>query len=107
MVPLVLQGVRFVFRRVNSLPAQPTRRKNPVAQSSRSGFRARGRARARARGTTRFATAPNYTADDVGGVADAFWLAEAAGVSCAVWVIGRSPSRRGSAHRPRERVLRG
>jgi hypothetical protein len=29
------------------------------------------------------------TADDVGGVADPFRLAQAAGVSFAVWVIGR------------------
>jgi hypothetical protein len=32
----------------------------------------------------------NYTADDVGGVADAFRLAQAAGVSSAVWLIRRS-----------------
>jgi hypothetical protein len=34
----------------------------------------------------------NYTADDVGGVADPFRLAQAAGVSSAVWLIGRSAS---------------
>ena len=32
----------------------------------------------------------NYTAADVGGIADAFRLAQAAGVSSAVWLIGRS-----------------
>ena len=32
----------------------------------------------------------NYTADDVGIVVDVFRLAQAAGVSSAVWLIGRS-----------------
>jgi hypothetical protein len=32
----------------------------------------------------------NYTADDVGSVADAFRLAQAAGVGSAVWRIRRS-----------------
>jgi hypothetical protein len=32
----------------------------------------------------------NYTANDVGGVADAVRLTQAAGVSSAVWLIGRS-----------------
>jgi hypothetical protein len=29
IVPLVLQGVRFVFRRVSSLPAQPSAGRTP------------------------------------------------------------------------------
>jgi hypothetical protein len=37
----------------------------------------------------------NYTAADVGGIAHAFRLAQAASVNCAIWLIGRlaSPGR--------------
>jgi hypothetical protein len=51
IVHLVFEGMRCVFYRVNSLPAN-----YPVAQSSRLGFRGQARARGRARGISRFAT---------------------------------------------------
>jgi hypothetical protein len=35
---------------------------------------------------------PDYTAEEVGGSVDLFLLAQAAGVSSAIWLIGRSAS---------------
>jgi len=34
----------------------------------------------------------DFTADEVGGGVDLFWLAQAAGVGFAIWLIARSPS---------------